>query len=34
MCRPCAEDVRKDLIYQVEKGVSRGDLLGTAPESS
>jgi hypothetical protein len=20
MCKPCAEEVRKDLIYQVEKG--------------
>ena len=23
MCRPCAEEVRKDLIYQVEKGKDR-----------
>jgi len=23
MCRPCAEEVRKDLIYQVEKGKGR-----------
>ena len=23
MCRPCAEEVRKDLIYQVEKGEGR-----------
>lgn len=23
MCRPCAEEVRKDLIYQVEKGHTR-----------
>ena len=23
MCRPCAEEVRKDLIYQVEKGQNR-----------
>jgi hypothetical protein len=22
MCRPCAEEVRKDLIYQVEKSIS------------
>jgi len=23
MCRPCAEEVRKDLIYQIEKGKDR-----------